>query len=179
MEFTRLLFPRYPAPVCDAGRIGGTEHVPRGLREARLLLRGRLWRTLGRRGGLGCRQRGEGRTCPRAVRSTYLSSRLSLQRLHHANLKHAGSVVIRCLRRFAPKKPTTYDNTLFGFGSSACVVLTNACRVLQRCETQARGVVRGLRNEEFVLKPGKGQVVCGSERVVDEVCAALAAADGE
>ena len=87
MEFTRVLFSRYPAPVCDAGRIGGTEHVPRGLREARLLLRGRLWRTLGRRGGLGCRQRGEGRTCPRAVRSIYLSSRLSLQRLHHANLK--------------------------------------------------------------------------------------------
>eukprot|EP00903_Cladosiphon_okamuranus_P006100 g6010.t1 len=44
---------------------------------------------------------------------------------------------------------------------------------------EARGVVRGLRNDEFVLKPGKGQVVCGSERVVDEVCAALAAADGK
>lgn len=37
--------------------------------------------------------------------------------------------------------------------------------------------MRGLRNEEFVLKPGKGQVVCGSEKVVDEICAALAAAD--
>eukprot|EP00752_Nemacystus_decipiens_P007559 g6752.t2 len=43
---------------------------------------------------------------------------------------------------------------------------------------EARGVVRGLRNEEFVLKPGKGRVVCGCERVVAEVCAALAAADG-
>ncbi|CAM9873562.1 unnamed protein product [Pylaiella littoralis] len=42
---------------------------------------------------------------------------------------------------------------------------------------EARGVVRGLRNDEFVLRPGKGQVVCGSERVVNEVCAALAAAD--
>lgn len=40
-------------------------------------------------------------------------------------------------------------------------------------------MVQGLRNDEFVLKPGKGQVVCGSGRVVDEVCAALAAADGE
>lgn len=43
---------------------------------------------------------------------------------------------------------------------------------------QAGGVVRGLRNEEFVLKPGKGKVVCGNERVVAEVCDALAAADG-
>lgn len=38
--------------------------------------------------------------------------------------------------------------------------------------------MRDLRNSEFVLRPGKGQVVCGSERVVSEVCAALAAADG-
>lgn len=53
--------PPSPAPVLDAGRIGGTEHVSRGLREARLLLRGRLWRTLGRCGGLGYRQRGESR----------------------------------------------------------------------------------------------------------------------
>ncbi|CAM9170978.1 unnamed protein product [Hapterophycus canaliculatus] len=41
----------------------------------------------------------------------------------------------------------------------------------------AGGVVRDLRNAEFALRPGKGQVVCGSERVVSEVCAALAAAD--
>lgn len=52
------------------------------------------------------------------------------------------------------------------------------CRVPPTSGNQARGAVRGLRNEEFVLKPGKGQVVCGGEKVVDEVCAALAAADG-
>lgn len=38
--------------------------------------------------------------------------------------------------------------------------------------------MRGLCNEDFVLKPGKGQVVCGNEKVVAEVCDALAAADG-
>lgn len=37
--------------------------------------------------------------------------------------------------------------------------------------------MRGLRNEDFVLKTGKGQVVCGSEKVVEEICDALAAAD--
>ena len=42
---------------------------------------------------------------------------------------------------------------------------------------QAGGVVRGLRNTEFVLKAGKGQVVCGHERIVTELCEALATAD--
>ncbi|CAM9654638.1 unnamed protein product [Ectocarpus sp. 12 AP-2014] len=42
---------------------------------------------------------------------------------------------------------------------------------------EAKGVVRDLRNSEFVLRPGKGRVVCGSERIVNEVCAALEAAD--
>ncbi|CBJ32877.1 RecName: Full=Inositol monophosphatase 2; AltName: Full=Inositol-1(or 4)-monophosphatase 2; Short=IMPase 2; Short=IMP 2 [Ectocarpus siliculosus] len=42
---------------------------------------------------------------------------------------------------------------------------------------EAKGVVRDLRNSEFVLRPGKGRVVCGNERVVNEVCAALEAAD--
>lgn len=42
---------------------------------------------------------------------------------------------------------------------------------------QAGGVVRGLRNAEFVLKAGKGRVVCGHERIVTELCEALATAD--
>ncbi|CAM9234012.1 unnamed protein product [Choristocarpus tenellus] len=42
---------------------------------------------------------------------------------------------------------------------------------------EAGGVVRGLTNKEFELKPGKGQVVCGHDTIVTEVCDALGAAD--
>lgn len=44
--------------------------------------------------------------------------------------------------------------------------------------TEAGGIVRGLRNEYFALKVGPGQVVCGHDQIVGEICDALAAADG-
>lgn len=47
------------SPKNDARRVGGTEHVPRRVREARLLLRRRVWWTVGCRRGYGHRQRGE------------------------------------------------------------------------------------------------------------------------
>lgn len=53
----QLLIPS--PPKHDARRVGGPEHVPRRLREARLLLRRRVWWTVGRRRGSGHRQRGE------------------------------------------------------------------------------------------------------------------------